>query len=106
MAGVTGEIEFNAGTRTHEIRVRVAQEFEVIYGANGFEIKKHGEADVAIWAGEMLIGVKPPAHLCGWLGAFILDRIASEKSWGITTEDMTDAIAEDADYAEEDRRRG
>jgi hypothetical protein len=102
MAGLTGEIEFytNPGSMDpHDLRVKITQDFEVIHGEEGFELKAYDKPEVAIYAGHMLLWAGKPEEMSGWLKEAVDGRIKAGE-WGITDEDMMDAIAEDAEHAE------
>lgn len=98
MAGVTGEIEFYTGSmaETHDLQIKITQDFEVIHGACGFETKAYGKPEVTIYAGTMLLWVGKPEEMSGWLQEAVESRIKSGE-WGIEDTDLMDAIAEDAE---------
>lgn len=102
MAGLMGEFEFFTGTmtETRDLRIKVTQDFEVIHGACGFETRPYGVPEVAVMIGTWCMWAGKLPEMSGWLGEMVKGRIAAENDWGITTEDMTDAIAEDAEHAD------
>jgi hypothetical protein len=99
MAGVTGNIEFYTGTmtETHDLRITVQQDFEVVHGEEGFETVEYGKPEVCIYAGAMILWVGKPEEMTPCWIKDLVDAKIKAGDWGIEDTDLMDAIAEDAE---------
>lgn len=98
VASIAGSFTFfieTNGVVSHDFKVTVEREFDIERGYEDWELRPYGKPEVSIYAGSMLLWVGEPAEMAGWLKDKVEHQIEMENDWGITREDIRDAVLDE-----------